>query len=313
MTHDRAQGEALAPAAGIGAQLSRCYVPSRREHLQAFREGLALRFSHKKVLIAGPYAGEFGHEIMDFQSYVRWLKRKYDTVHVITFPGREALYRGCVVHRHDYDLTAVGYLYGRITYRQIRQHALDFAHQHGLQSYDLFSTAHLGTRWHRRLLFREEHEVFKPLGPVTPNGKILFHFRSIAKLGPDTTRNFRPELAEAVCRSCQSHGLDIACIGHPQYSLCPTGCEDCRTENLEETISHIAGCRFIVGELSGPMHLAAYCAKPIVIWVPEASRLTNAFKRNPFNVKVVVVRDDTTNPAPEEIVGRILSAAELTP
>ena len=289
---------------------SRSYVPSGREHVRAFWEGLSLRFSRKKVLIAGPYVGEFGHEIMDFQSYVRWLKPKYETVHVITFPGREPLYRGCVVHAHSYDLTTAGYLYGRITYREIREHALKFARQHGIEAYDLLSTAHLATRWHRRLLFRQAHEVFKPLAPVAPGRKILFHFRSIAKLGPDTTRNYRPELAAEVCQLCQTHGLDIACIGHPKFALCPSGCEDYRTENLEQTIARLAACRFVVGELSGPLHLAAYCAKPIVVWVPEACRLGNAFKRNPFNVPVVVVRDDTTNPSPEEVVAKILLAAQ---
>ncbi len=286
------------------------YRPTRQEHLQTFWEGLALRFSTKRTLIAGPYGGEFGHEIMDFQSYVRGLKRKYKEVHVITFPGRAPLYRGCVVHEHDYDLKTAGYLYGRISYSEIRQRALAFAREHLIRSFDLFSTAHLGTRWHRRMLFRQEHEVLRPLGTIAPNRKVVFHFRNINKLGPDASRNFRPDLAEQVCRLCLSRGLEIACIGHPKYSLCPTSCEDCRTENLEETVAHLAACRLVVGELSGPLHLAAYCAKPIVIWVPEASRLTNAFRRNPFNVSVSVVRDDTTNPSPQEILSKILSAVE---
>jgi hypothetical protein len=303
------QGKMLVRVSGGGVPFRNSYSPTPREHLRTFWEGLALRFSKKKVLIAGPYVGEFGHEIMDFQSYVRWLKRKYEAVHVITFPGREPLYRGCIVHRHAYDLTIAGYHYGRISYREIRQYALDFAREHGIQRYDLFSTTHLGTRWHRRLLFHEQHEVIKPLSPVAPNRKIVFHFRSIEKLGTDTSRNFRPDLAREVCRLCQSHGMDIACIGHPKYSLCPAGCEDCRTENLEETVSHIARCRLVVGELSGPLHLAVYCAKPVVVWAPDPWRIAGAFLRNPFRTKIFVVRDDTTNPSPEEIVSKVLAAA----
>ena len=69
-----------------------------------------------------------------------------------------------------------------------------------------------------------------------------------------------------------------------------------------------AACRLVVGEQSGPLHLAAYGGKPIVIWAPDKSRLVNAFRRNPFNVKVFVVRDDTTNPPPHEILAAVQRA-----
>ncbi len=291
-----------------GALRQKNYQPTLGERLQSFREGVRLRFSSKKMLIVGPYAGEFGHEIMDFQSYVRWVKRKYREVHVITFPGREPLYRGCIVHSHQHDLSTAGYHYGRISHSEIRAEAHEFARAHQIANYDLFSTIHLCTRWHRRLLFRQEQQVIAPVKLARPNQRVLFHFRSIHKVGPDQTRNFRRDLAEEVCRLCRLSGFEIACIGHPKYALAPSGSEDCRTEDLEATVAEIAACRLVVGELSGPLHLAAYAGKPIVIWVPDKWRLVNAFKRNPFNVKVFVVRDDTTNPSPHEILATVQGA-----
>jgi hypothetical protein len=50
------------------------YIPTMSENLATFLEGIWLRISPRKVLIVGPYAGEFGHEIMDFQSFVRGLR-----------------------------------------------------------------------------------------------------------------------------------------------------------------------------------------------------------------------------------------------
>ena len=288
------------------------YRPTLRENLVTMWEGLALRFSTSQVLIVGPYVGEFGHEIMDFQSYVRWFKRKYREVHVITFPGRDPLYRGCTVHAHAFDLRTAGYIYGRISHDEIRRYVHEFARKQEIADYDLFSTAHLRTRWHRRLIFRQEQEILSPLIPAPPNPKIVFHFRNIDKAGPDKARNFRPDLAGEVSRLCRENGLEIACIGHPKYSLCPDGCEDRRTEDLEKTIAEIAACKLVAGELSGPMHLAAYCAKPIAIWAPDKWRIDGAAKRNPFNVKLFVVRDDTTNPPPGEVVDKLKSAmAEL--
>jgi hypothetical protein len=191
---------------------------------------------------------------------------------------------------------------------EIRQYARDFARARQIASYDLFSTAHLHTHWHRRLLFRQEHEVIGPRQAAPPSRKIVFHFRSIDKVGPDQTRNFRPDLAQAVCDLCRERGLPIACIGHPKYALCPGGCEDCRTEDLEATVAEIAACRLVVGELSGPLHLAAYAGKPIAIWAPGEERIAYARKRNPFNVRIFVVRNDTTNPAPDEIVSKLQEA-----
>jgi hypothetical protein len=303
--------EAETRVPGGGVIRREFYRPTLRENLVTLGEAIALRFSTRMTLVVGPYVGEFGHEIMDFQSFVHWLRRRYREVHVITFPGREPLYRGCVLHQHNFELRTAGYIYGRISHDETRQYAREFARKQGLVGYDLFSPAHLRTRWHRRVILRQHHEVIRPLRSTPPNEKVVFHFRHIDKQGPDRSRNFRPELAQELCRLCRIEGYEISCIGHPQYALCPSGCEDCRTADLEQTVSEIAACRLVVGELSGPMHLAAYCAKPIMIWAPDSWRIAGAAKRNPFNVPMFVVRDDTTNPAPEEIVGKLRGALDV--
>ena len=278
------------------------YRASLSENLETFRQGLALHLSRKEILIAGPYVGEFGVEIMNFQGYVRWFKRKFREIHVITFAGREALYRGCVVHTHNYDLKTAGYFYGKISNRELQEHASEFAIAHGINNFALFSPMHLRTRWHRQILFHQQQEVLAPLAPVRPNSKILFHFRHIDKAGPDKSRNIRTDLAFELCDLCRENGFELACIGHPEYSLCPAGCEDYRTEDLERTLSAIASCKLVAGELSGPIHLAVYSAKPVVTWAPGSHRIDYALKRNPFKVKMSIVRDDTTNPSPAEIL-----------
>ena len=304
----RATNQVETRVRGGGVIRADYYHPTTREKIETLWEGLALRLSRKPILIVGPYVGEFGHEIMGFQSFVRWFRRKYREVHVITYPGREPLYRGCVVHSHSFDLRTAGYGYGRMADSEIRQYARDFARSRQIASYDLFNTAHLHTRWHRRLLFGQEHEIIGPRQAVPPSHKIVFHFRSIDKVGADQTRNFRPDLAQAVCDLCRERGWQIACIGHPRYSLCPSGCEDCRTEDLEQTVAVISAGRLAAGELSGPLHLAAYGGRPILIWAPGAERIAFARKRNPFNVRIFVVRDDTTNPSPDEIVRKLQEA-----
>jgi hypothetical protein len=293
---------------GEGVICADYYQPNTREKIQALWEGLALRFSRKPILVVGPYVGEFGHEIMRFQGFVRWFKRKYREVYVITYPGREPLYRGCVVHSHRFDLRAAGYGYGRMPHSEIRHYARDFARARQIENYDLFSTAHLQTGWRWQRLFQQEHEIIGPRQVIPPSQKVVFHFRSIDKAGSDKTRNFRPDLAQAVCDLCRERGWQIACIGHPEYSLCPNGCEDCRSEDLEQTVASIAASRLVAGELSGPLHLAAYGGRPVLTWAPGEERIGCARKWNPFNVQIFVVRNDTTNPPPDEIVSKLREA-----
>ena len=47
-------------------------------------QSLSQKLFPKKVIIAGPYIGEFGHELLDWQGYVRARKPFYNIVHVIT-------------------------------------------------------------------------------------------------------------------------------------------------------------------------------------------------------------------------------------
>lgn len=281
------------------------YIPSFLEKIMTFFEGIGLFFSRKKVLVVGPYVGEFGHEIMDFQSYVRQLAMRYDTVHVISYPGMDPLYRGCIMHSHDYELKSAGYYYGKLSFTEIKKYAMDFARKNGLKEFDLFNTTHLCTRWHRKVLYRQQHEVFRAVRQKQEDRDIVFHFRNIFKDGPDDARNFKPGLVEELVRLCSNSGYSLVCIGHPDYSLCPRECEDRRTVDLEETIAVIASGKVVVGELSGPIHLAVYCSKQVITWAPGKSRIKGVVARNPFNIPIHIVRDDTTNPVPFEILNKI--------
>ena len=280
------------------------YQPVLSEKIRSFITGLRMNLFRRQVLIVGPYAGEFGIEIIKFQSFVRYLSAWYKEIHVITYPGREPLYRApnVTVHTHDFDLTTAGYWYGCRSFRELDEFAHQFARERGLRNYDLFNTNLLCTGWHRRFLWRQKHIPFCSLSPAQiPAPDIVFHFRSIDKAGPDQSRNYKTELAEKLVQMCLQAGFRCACIGHPAWALCFDGCEDRRTENLDETIATICSGRLLAGELSGPVHLAVYCAKPVVTWAPEPHRMAYAKRHNPFGVNIVSVSDQTTHPAPQDI------------
>ena len=74
---------------------------SLAENIAGALGDLRLRFFPCAVLVARPYVGEFEHELMDWQPWVRAQIARHDEVHVITYRGRDLLYPGCHVHHHD--------------------------------------------------------------------------------------------------------------------------------------------------------------------------------------------------------------------
>ena len=253
------------------------------------------------------FGGEFGLELMQWQGYVRARRPKYKEVHVITFPGRDYLYEGCHVHAHDIPLHLAGFRYGALTPAEARRMADQKAAELGLKDYDIFLPALLGTQYHKRLFWRQDFRLFQepPIAGVLRD--IVFHFRAVRKSG-DHVKNYPAPLAEELVQLCLAQGLSVSCIGHPEYSLCPKGCEDHRRVKLQETVAAICSARVIVGEISGPTHLANLCGKPAVYWAPFPHKADFARRWNPFDVPLYVATDETHEPAPQRVLDSVLSA-----
>jgi hypothetical protein len=269
---------------------------------------LRLRFFPRRILVAGPYVGEFGHELMDWQAWVRAQVPHHEEVHVITYPGRDYLYPGCKVHHHDVVLESAGYKHGRFPPAQLEAMARRKAAELGLRDYDLMTPLHVCTSYHQRFLLPAKFEL---LGTPPPNGRIsdvAFHFRHIKKAGPDQTRNYPLELCDRIVSACREAGLSFFCVGHPRYAYCPECVEDRRSEDLATSVAAISSARLLAGELSGPMHLAQLCGVPILIWADGQWRLDNCERWNVFRVPTYIVANDTHRPVPEHVAQKIVSA-----
>ncbi len=59
------------------------------EKLRLLWPCLRQKLRPKRNLFAGPYAGEFGYELMQWQAFVRARRPAYEQVHVLTYPGRD--------------------------------------------------------------------------------------------------------------------------------------------------------------------------------------------------------------------------------
>ena len=269
---------------------------------------LRLRFFPRRILVAGPYVGEFGHELMDWQPWVRAQINRYDEVHVITYPGRDYLYPGCQVHYHDVALETAGYKHGRFSPTQLAEMAHKKAAELGLKNYDLMTALNVCTSRHQRFLLPAKYELLGTLPADGAMRDVALHFRQVKKDGPDQTRNYPLERCDRIVESCRAQGLSFFCIGHPRYSYCPPGVEDRRTEDLAASVAAIRSARLLAGELSGPMHLAQLSGTPILIWAPGQWRLDNCERWNVFRVPTYIVSNEMEPPEPEHVGQRIVAA-----
>jgi hypothetical protein len=284
------------------------YSYSAGEKLHLFLPCLKQKVLPKRNLFAGPYAGEFGYELMQWQGFVRARRARYEQIHVLTYPGREYLYEGCLIHHHDIDLTQAGYWYGRLSPETSRRMAQAKAAKIGLEDYDIFDSSLLCTRYHKLFFWRQDFRLLQEPPLSSKMYDVIFHFRAVRKEGPDQNKNYPPELADQVMRHCLERDLSVACIGHPQYSYCPEGCEDYRSVDLRQTVAAISSGRAVAGENSGPMHLANLCGKPTIIWAQDQWRINYSLRWNPFRVPIYVAENATCQPAPERVFRKIVHA-----
>jgi hypothetical protein len=285
-----------------------CHRFSKAEQIAGALADLRIRLFPRRILVAGPYVGEFGHELMDWQPWVRAQIGRYAEVHVITYPGRDYLYPGCRVHYHDVALETAGYKHGRFSPAQLADMARKKAAELGLKNYDLMTTLNICSWYHQRYLLPAKFEL---LGHPPAAGQIrdlAFHFRQVKKEGPDQSRNYPLELCDRVVGFCRERNLSFFCVGHPRYAYCPAGVEDRRTEDLEASVAAIRSARLLAGELSGPMHLAQLSGTAILIWADGQWRLDNCERWNVFRVPAYIVANDTHRPDPERVGQKILEA-----
>jgi hypothetical protein len=280
------------------------------EKLRLFLSCAREKFWPRRHLFAGPYAGEFGYELMQWQGFVRARRPHYQEVHVLTYPGRDYLYEGCQVHHHNIELKNAGYGYGRLSPAAGQQMATAKAAEIGLKDFDIFDTSLLCTRYHKLLFWHQEFRLLQE-PPLTPKMyDIVIHIRAVRKVGPDPLKNYPPELADELARRCIDAGLSVACVGHPDYSYCPVGCVDHRSVDLQQTVAAISSAHAGVGEASGGMHLINACGKPSIIWGEGQERVDPAFRWNPFRVPIFVVTTETWQPSPETVCQHTIKALQ---
>src|SRR5216683_928162 len=104
-----------------------------------------------ETLLAGPYSGELGFELMEWSGYVRRLSAKYRRTIVVSYAGHLCLYDRCEYYSHDLRLENSGYGFGSLSPQQISATTASYAKVLALSTLDWPHPIHLN-RYAKRIL-----------------------------------------------------------------------------------------------------------------------------------------------------------------
>jgi len=255
----------------------------------------------RPTLFAGPWVGEFGWELMQWQGFVRQLSRAYERVIVSCRKGNEALYQDFATEFVLHDVRGEANC-GKL---------LSVENPEELQRVNALvprDVDHLRPLGHQPAS-RQEFRVFGQRRPEL-GSDVVIHPR---QRGHGADRNWGAEQWERLLAKLGERGYQVACIGLRRATEELAGTfRDLRDASLGETMDILASTRLALGPSSGPMHLASLCRTPHLVWTDRERyarglRNRDRYERawNPHGTPVTVIDDHGFEPPVERVLGEV--------
>jgi hypothetical protein len=254
------------------------------------------------TLFAGPWIGEFGWELMNWQAFLRHLRPRYERMIVSCPRGNEALYEDFCDEfvPHDIAGTANCHMAFRLQDRGELRRVLALVPP---------DADFLQPRRH----VPSAHQTFIRYGQPDPSlaRDVLVHARGKPS---STGRNWSGEHWERLIDGLRRDGLSVGFIGRRGATLdLDLGEEnDFRDLPLAKTLDLLASARLVAGPSSGPLHLASLCSTPHLVWTDRATYSMGITSRekyeswwNPLKTEVVVIDSHGFNPSPQIVAGAV--------
>jgi hypothetical protein len=252
------------------------------------RESKRMEVEKDDVAFFGPWAGEFGWELMTWQAWCRAQAHKYKKVYVCSYPDMEFLYRDFANFiPHNYPKRGLSWE--------------NLSHIEKVTGYEIPGDVTKQILPYKR--YRVPDQEFVQFGgPHYPAQTIKYfiHARGIKKGGKNWPLDRWQKLVSLFPPN------SVASVGSPvDHHI--EGSVNLKGIPLEELCYYFAGAKMVIGQSSGVMHLATLCKAPIVVWGDARTyfgeKLDQRYRVtwNPFNSPVQFIYDDDWNPDPEVI------------
>jgi len=250
-----------------------------------------------KILLAGPWIGEFGYELFCWQGHIRRLSKDYGKTIVIGRPGHNILYSDFVDEYIEFDpdsyLTNGWRCEGSKPYKDL---VSSIEHTNYIDGQFDIGMNYTGDILNDRqgLFFNQVYNKYESNTEIE-SYDILFHGRN--KKSGDV-RNWDRDNWVKLSKSLE--GCKIASIGNDE-SFHIEGTDDLRGVSLNDLVGVMNKSKLIVGPSSGPMHLASLCGLKHLVWSEEFNRLRYEKYWNPFGTEVIFHTGGDWNPKVEDI------------
>jgi hypothetical protein len=252
-----------------------------------------------KVLVCGPYVGEFGWELFFWSGYCRALSRYFEKTIAITRPGHDYLYSDFATVKHFTPPS----------------HGINDCQRNTAVTHDDMETVvhpHLSETTFWLAPFENHHGDHQPhwsqplyipaiKGSLVPEYVtrhrptkitkkcVLIHARNRLSVRPED--NPSRELFDKLTQRLQGQGYEVASVGQGIDSHCIEGTEDQRNISLEQLAHLMDGSICMLGTTSGPLHFASLMGCPVITWQSDVDKMWYRFSTswNPLNAKLVYI------------------------
>jgi len=258
-----------------------------------------------KILLAGPWVGEFGWELFCWQGFVRALSTQFDKTIVIGRPTNELLYKDFCDEFIPFNPESFN---------------TDAWRCHGAKSAtDIITkikhTTYVGGQFDIGFRYAKPHgllalgksqaQLYHKYESDTSEESydVIFHCRN-KKTGAD--RNWGKDQWEKLLSELPDD-YKVACIGNNE-AFYIDGTVDKRNIDLDELVSIMNNSKIIVGPSSGPMHLASLSGLKHLVWSEEFNRARYETVWNPFQTEVVFYSGGGWKPDPIKIKDIIIKS-----
>lgn len=256
-------------------------------------------------LVAGPWVGEFGWELMSWQAYVRKRSLEFDETYVCGPAASAALYADFVTSYIPFD-TPVGVknCWCRDKADKVSLLNVETSLQKSGTLIKPFGLIHKGMQ--KFVRFGTKRKML--------SYDVVVHARK--PIGKHPEHSYSQENWDKLVASLIAQGLRVAAIGTEAFL--PDGAADSRGMPLDFVLDLIASCKFTAGPSSGPTLLSLLCGTPVLVWTDKrfwsAVRGTDRQRIetiwNPFGTASLIADELGWDASPEQLLTEFKKAGD---